>query len=96
MSSKREQWVKRMRSWEGSGQTRAEFCRLRGLNVHTFDYWRRALRSATALVPVVVEAGLAVTASVIEVVMPDGVRVRVPAGCDAGQIGAVVSALRAC
>lgn len=38
MSIKREQWVKRLRSWERSGQTRAAFCRARGLNLHTFDY----------------------------------------------------------
>ena len=99
MSIKREQWVKRLRSWERSGQTRAAFCRLRGLNLHMFDYWRRALRSAsTALVPVVVaprEAARPVFDAVIEVVLPDGIRLRVPPGSEA-QVGAVVSALRAC
>jgi hypothetical protein len=98
MSVKREQWTKRMRAWERSGQTRAAFCRSRGLNVHTFDYWRRALRSAsTALVPVVVskEVAPSVVDAVIEVMLPDGIRLRVPRGSEA-QVGAIVSALRAC
>lgn len=99
MSIKRGQWVKRLRSWERSGQTRAAFCRARGLNLHTFDYWRRALRSAsTALVPVVVaprEAARLSCEAAIEVVLPDGIRLRVPPGCE-GQVGALVSALRRC
>ncbi len=98
MSIKREQWAKRMRAWERSGQTRAAFCRSRGLNLNTFDYWRRALRStSTALVPVVVAPTVDTqsVAAVIEVVLPDGLRVRVPPGCEA-QVGAVVSALRTC
>ena len=96
MSIKREQWVKRMRAWERSGQTRAAFCRSRGLNLHTFDYWRRALREAsTALVPVVVETQQsAAPSTVIEVLLPDGVRVRVPSGCEAAQVASLVSALR--
>ena len=98
MSSKREQWVKRMRAWERSGQTRAAFCRLRGLNLHTFDYWRRVLRErSTALVPVVLPQAVAgsVVDVVIEVMLPDGIRLRVPRGSEA-QVGAIVSALRAC
>lgn len=99
MSIKREQWAKRMRSWERSGLTRVAFCRARGLSLHTFDYWRRALRStSTALVPVVVsarETAQPVVSIVIEVVLPDGIRLRVPSGCEA-QAGALVSVLRAC
>jgi hypothetical protein len=98
MSVKRDQWLKRMRAWERSGQTRAAFCRSRGLNVHTFDYWRRALRRAsTALVPVVVaqEAAHPAADAVIEVMLADGIRLRVPPGSEA-QVGAIVSALRAC
>lgn len=99
MSSKREQWMRRIRAWERGGQTRAAFCRSRGLNVNTFDYWRRALRStSTALVPVVVTWQAVVgpvSDPVIEVVLPDGLRLRIPPGCEA-QVGAVVSALRTC
>lgn len=99
MSIKREQWVKRLQSWERSGQTRAAFCRSRGLNLHTFDYWRRALRSAsTALVPVVVtprDDARSRCEAAIEVMLPDGIRLRVPRGCEA-QVSSLVSALRAC
>lgn len=98
MSIKREQWAKRMRAWERSGLTRAAFCRSRGLKLHTFDYWRRELREASsALVPVVVESQQAAAPStVIEVLLPDGVRVRAPSGCEAARVASLVSALRAC
>ena len=98
MSSKREQWAKRMRAWERSGQSRAAFCRTHRLNLHTFDYWRRVLgATSTALVPVMVEARTSQAASAaIEVVLPHGVCVRAPAGCDVAQLAALVSALRAC
>lgn len=97
MTIKREQWMKRMRSWERSGLTRAAFCRSRGLNLHTFDYWRRTLRGgSTALVPVVVaprEATRSVCNALIEVVLPDGIRLRVPSGCE-GQVSARCSTRR--
>ena len=96
MSNKRAQWTKWMRTWERSGQTRTAFCRSRGLNLPTFDYWRRVLRAtSTELVPVVVAGSSQVTPA-IEVVLPDGICVRVPAGCDVAQVGALVSVLRAC
>ena len=97
MSSKRAQWVKRLQAWERSGQTRAAFCRAQRLNLSTFDYWRRVVRGAsTALVPVVVTSPSAAMESVIEVVLPDGVRLRVPSGCEVTRVRALVMALRAC
>jgi hypothetical protein len=100
MSIKRQQWAKRMQAWERSGQPRAAFCRSRGLNLHTFDYWRRVLRApSTALVPVVVTARRAEAVAmppVVEVVLPDGIRVRVPTGFEAAQVATLVSALRGC
>lgn len=104
MSSKRTQWTKRMQAWARSGQTRVEFCRTRGLNTHTFDYWRRVLRTVStlsslppasrALVPVVVR-GLGGSPA-IEIALPNGIRLRVPAGADATQVRELAQALLPC
>jgi transposase-like protein len=94
MSTKRDLWIKRMQAWERSGQTRAAFCRARGVNRHTFDYWRRLLREASgALVPVVVDD---MVSAAIQIALPNGVRLQIAVGTDAAQVGKLVAVLRSC
>lgn len=74
MSSKRVVWSKRLDAWERSGQTRSAFCRAQRLNLSTFDYWRRVLRTpGRDLVPVVVSSARSVP---VEIALPNGVRLR--------------------
>lgn len=95
MADKRSIWIKRVQAWERSGQTRAQFCAARRLNVHTFDYWRRALReSSAALVPVVVAPTPAT--SPVEVVLANGIRLQVPAGSDLASLRSLIDVLHAC
>lgn len=104
MSSKRAQWAKRMQAWARSRQSRVEFCRTRGLNTHTFDYWRRVLRAVStpsslppasrALVPVVV-SGLGGSPA-IEIALPNGIRLRVPNGAEVAQVRDLAQALLPC
>lgn len=96
MADKRTTWSRRIRAWERSGQSRVAFCTARRLNVHTFDYWRRALRAASALVPVVVKSSPATAASPIDVLLPNGVRLQVPPGCDPASLRSLVEILRTC
>lgn len=35
------QWQRRLLAWSASGLTRSAFCAREGLNLSTFDYWRR-------------------------------------------------------
>ena len=41
---KRRRWEGILAEQEGSGLSIAAFCRERGLNVHTFHYWKKRLR----------------------------------------------------
>ncbi len=82
MSSKRAVWRGRLDSWRKSGESAAGFCRLRRLSYAQFVDWQRALRSerddAVSLVPVVIESPSASSPLVIEVVLPNGMRVFMP------------------
>lgn len=97
MADKRTMWSKRIQTWERSGQSRAAFCAARQLNLHTFDYWRRALRAnpPPALVPVVVKP-LPVAAAPIDVLLPNGIRLQVPSGSDTASLRSLLEMLRAC
>jgi transposase-like protein len=101
--SKQAVWAARMASWSRSGESRRAWCARHGINVHTFDYWRRRLRdfpvprkrkARTSLVPIVVAAATA--AEPLELVLPSGVRLRVPSGSDVAQAAQLVRALGAC
>ena len=41
---KREEWRTRLKQYEASGLTIAQFCRNEGMAPHTFYYWNRRLR----------------------------------------------------
>ena len=94
MSSKRAAWRERLKAWQKSGESVAAFCRFRGVNYAQFVYWQRVLRmereEGVSLVPVMVEAAVASSPSALmEVALPNGVRVRVPPGCVAEAIALV-------
>ena len=82
MSSKRAVWRGRLDLWRESGESAASFCRSRRLSYAQFVYWQRALCSerddAVSLVPVMVESMALSSPLVIEVVLPNGMRVFVP------------------
>lgn len=99
MADRRSVWTKRIKDWERSGQTRASFCVARRLNLHTFDYWRRALRASSPpppLVPVVVAPAPVPAPTAIEVVLTNGIRLQVPPGSDLALLRPLIEALCAC
>jgi hypothetical protein len=98
----REQfWRGVIAAWPKSKQSLSAFCLQRGLSEASFYHWRRTLRerdlqpvTAAPLPPVLVPVRvLADTA--LEIVLPTGLVVRVPAGADAAAVAALVAALRA-
>lgn len=102
-SSKQKIWAGRMAAWSDSGLSRSVWCGRHGINVHTFDYWRRRLRrepvsrrrrARTSLVPIKVAA--VAPAEALELLLPGGVRLRVPSGADVAQAAKLVRALGAC
>jgi hypothetical protein len=79
MSSKAAVWSKRLAAWRSGNESAAAFCRSRGLSYSQFVYWqRRSAAAQRALVPVVVAAdrGAANGDRAVEVVLPNGPRVR--------------------
>lgn len=73
-----------VRAFEGSGLSRAEYCRTRKVPLSTFHYWRRRLVASTAFVEVeVTGAGPESGPSRIEITAPGGAVIRL--GLDAGE-----------
>ncbi len=102
--SKRERMAGVLDRWGRSGLSAAEFCRRNGITRQALSYWRRALEPVArrveqrvqrpAFVPLQIVDEPVAEASVLEVVLSNGDRVRIPAGTSVEQIRVVVSALR--
>jgi transposase-like protein len=97
---KEQFWREAVAAWQRSGQSIRAFCASRGLVEASFYGWRRELarrqraqptaHHRAAFVPVRV-----VPAAVLEVVLPSGLVVRVPAGAEAATVAQLVAALGA-
>jgi len=94
-----ERWRAIFATWRSPGLSVAVFCRSRSLNTSSFYRWRnifddlgRALepRPAQSFVPVRV-----VPDTIVELILPAGVQLRVPLAADAGQVARLVHALEA-
>jgi transposase len=92
--AKEQFWRQTFRDWKASGQTRKQFCAQRGLSPHTFDYWRQVLTKRDAQgplpsptppslpnKPLLVPVKVVLSAS-LEVKLPNGSSILVPAGFD--------------
>ncbi len=106
----REIWAKRVERWADSGLTAAEFASEAGVNPRTLTFWKWRLRSVKAPAakkqpvvdrrPAFVEligssSGAADDSATLEIILRDGVRVRVPAGADEATLKRVVGVLEA-
>ncbi len=105
----REVWAKRVERWVDSGLTAREFAAEIGVNPSTLAHWRwrlsvegsaqASVRAAPAFVevveaPGVVEAGPR-EAEPLELVLPGGLRVRVPVNFDPSSLKRLVAVLEA-
>ena len=93
--------------WQGGGLTLGEFGEQRGIPVSTLRWWRRVFRDAGAeelngraaenavvFSEVRPPASVGRTPAVLEIVVPSGHLVRVPAGADSATLRQVLEALR--
>jgi hypothetical protein len=92
-----EFWRNAIAGWKKSGQSIRDYCSERLLSEASFHGWRRELAKrdqttppALKFLPVQVHAE-----ATVEVVLPNGLVVRVPAGASAATVAALVSALGA-
>jgi hypothetical protein len=104
--SSREEWAKRVQRWVESGLTAPEFGAEAGVNPRTLTYWKWRLgqeRSAgdrgrvrgfvEVAAPVAITAVEMEAPAPLEVVLRNGVRIRVPSRFDAGALKGLLAAL---
>jgi transposase len=98
----RAEWADRVARWEASGLSAAAFAAREGLAAKRLVWWRWKLRSSPMTPSVtaidflparIVDASsrLPSAASPIEIVLPNGRVVRVPAGFDAAELERVLA-----
>jgi transposase len=93
--------------WQRSGLTLREFGEKRGIPLSTLTWWRRVFRDARAehgngaaaespvvFVEVPKPASVRTTPAVLEIVLPSGHLVRVPAGADTDTLQRVLQVLQ--
>ena len=94
-----ERWRAIFATWRSSGLSVAEFCRSRSLITSGFYRWRNICddldrtpepRPPQSFVPVRV-----LPETIVEVILPTGVHLRVPLAADAGQVARLAHALGA-
>jgi len=93
-------WRTIFAEWKRSGLSAAAFCRSRDLHKSGFYHWRRMLRDlegtvtpqkpAPSFVPVRV-----VPEAIVEMILPSGLRLRVPLGAEASHVSTLARALGA-
>ena len=105
MSDRAKYWQGLVASWAKSGLSQAEFCRRRGVKAVTFGWWRRRLAEGTddhenadgrRVPPRRRKPGgrsVGEHAAFVEVVLPQGVVVRVPGNFDPAQVTGLLRAV---
>jgi len=92
-------WRDLITRWKNSGQSVAAYCAARGVGQASFYAWRKRLMArseepiASAPPPPTFAAVRVVPGLPVEVVLPTGVVVRVPAGSDPAAVARLVAAL---
>jgi hypothetical protein len=96
----REVWIERVARFPASGLTPAQFCALEAVSLPSFYSWKRRLaaeatppQQAPNLGPRLLPVRLAVSAAVVELVLPSGAILRLPTGSDLSWVRSLVAAL---
>lgn len=91
-------WEQRIAAWRGSGLSKRAWCRREGISAQTLGYWCRRSSSCGAMLPVVVSAAVvaAPAAAAVEVVLGNGVSLRLPSWLPSEELVHWLQALRAC
>ena len=90
---RREYWSRLIAEQEASGTTIRKFCRQRGIADHCFYFWRRRLNSEQGVRFALVKT-IPMSVLPIELFLPGGERLCIPAGVDGATLRSVLAALR--
>jgi len=100
----RQAWGERLARFSASGLRPAEFCAAEGVSLPSFYSWKRRLNvearspdteptSDTYPGPRLLPVRLASANAVVELVLPSGTVLRVPAGCDLAFVRSLLEVL---
>ena len=102
-SETRGLWAARVARWQRSGLPAPAFAAREGLNAGTLSYWKWKLRQSDRSVPAIaarpvsfvelVGPALGGSDSSVEIVLPAGYRVRMPAGASGDTLRTVLDVL---
>ena len=86
-----------MEAWDASGLSLRAFALREGLKPHTLWLWKRRLRGtapvATSFASVVVSGGAPASSAAFELVVRDGMSLRIPADFDEASLARLVALL---
>jgi hypothetical protein len=90
-------WEERIAAWRRSGLSQRAWCVQHGVAVQTFGYWCRKLSVGPSLLPVVVDAQAVDPCAVtVEVLLGNGVMLRLPVSLCSDALSRWLRELRAC
>ena len=100
----RQLWAERLARFADSGLRPAEFCAAEGVSLPSFYSWKRRLHAEsrspspeqnldTQPGPRLLPVRLPAAATAVELVLPSGVMLRVPPGCDLAFLRALIESL---
>jgi hypothetical protein len=101
---KEQEWMRRVKEWQASGQPVEHFCEQRGIKKRSFYRWRRLLSESggglvgdsVSFLPVQIVPGenlLAGASTALEVVLGDGRTLRVARGFDVATLRQLLAVL---
>jgi transposase len=95
MSAAAHRWTERLARFATAGQTIAAFCAAEGVSEPSFYAWKRKLaaRPATSLPLVPIHITPSLTVADLELVMPSGSRLRLPADYPPERLAALLRGL---
>jgi hypothetical protein len=90
-------WEERIAAWRRSGLSQRAWCVQHGVAVQAFGYWCRKLSVGSGLLPVVVDAQAVDPCPVsVEVLLANGVMLRLPVSLSSDALSRWLGELRAC
>lgn len=88
-------WRDTLANWKRSGLSISAFCRQHALNLSSFHHWKNRLANTTpdtaTFVPIAI-----VAETLVEIVMPSGIVLKLPLDCDATHLVALLKAVKSC
>ena len=86
-------WERRVASWRSTGLSQRAWCLRHGISPQTFGYWCRRLSSRDVMLPVLVQTG---GEAAVEVMLGNGVSLRLPSTMSGEALLRWLQVLRAC